>query len=315
MLPNERFALECRAYYDEIGLVVDRHNGEFAHCPYPEGMGGTGYYLLHDHHQQQGILQSKDVGRLCVFSGYAKRWLMNCDPFPADYFELWDIYEKYVSLHSAKLTAKLHAEKDENGKSLHSKKLHAEKDLDGKSLHAKKLGKAANAKFTKEEKISIGKKGGAAAKLVCQKKIELTRILDGEVFIFESVCDAARALNLSRGNLSEVCLGNRFSVSGFLARYWTPYVLDWGEGLSHLVEEIEQKKRSTRKVKGAKAGEAAKLVHQKKIELTRISDNGVFVFDAVSDAARALNLSPGNLSSVCLGKRKSTKGFTARYLT
>ena len=57
MLPNEAFALACRAYYDEVGLIVDERNGEFAHCPYPEGMGETGYYLLHDHHQHQGILQ------------------------------------------------------------------------------------------------------------------------------------------------------------------------------------------------------------------------------------------------------------------
>jgi hypothetical protein len=102
MLPNEEFALNCRAYYGEIGLVVDAANGEFAHCPYPEDMGDRGYYLLHDHHQHQGILQSKDVDKLCFFIGHARQWLLNCDPFPDNYFELWDIYEKYSKEHNKK---------------------------------------------------------------------------------------------------------------------------------------------------------------------------------------------------------------------
>ena len=143
MLPNEVFALACRAYYDEIGLIVDKTNGEFAHCPYPAGMGETGYYLLHEHHQHQGILQSKDVGRLCFWVGDAKKWLLNCDPFPEDYFVLWDIYEEFVKKHSLangqSSAKKWHEAKDENGKSLHAlkmlDKLHREKDEKGRSVH------------------------------------------------------------------------------------------------------------------------------------------------------------------------------------
>ena len=97
MLPNERFALACRAYYESIGLVVDAANGEFAHCPYPKSMGKSGYYLLHDDHQHQGILQSKDVGRRCFFVGVAKKWLVSCEVLPDNYFELWDIYEKFAN--------------------------------------------------------------------------------------------------------------------------------------------------------------------------------------------------------------------------
>jgi hypothetical protein len=236
-------------------------------------MGGTGYYLLHDHHQQQGILQSKDVGRLCVFSGYAKRWLMNCDPFPADYFELWDIYEKYVSLHSAKLTAKLHAEKDENGKSLHGKKcaaaahkvVHAEKDADGKSLHAKKLGRVLHAVKDADGKsvnsVKGGKKGGVATH----------RYKDG--------------------------FGR--SVHGVKCAERLHAEKDEGGG----------------SLAAKKAGAAAKLVCQKKIELMRLSDKVTFVFESGMDACRSLGLNSGSLSNVCNGKYKSTKGFTARYLT
>ena len=109
MLPNEVFALACRAYYEKRGLIVDETNGEFAHCPYPRGMGDTGYYLLWEHHQQQGLLQSRDVGRCCFWLGNAKKWLTHCDPWPDDYFDLWDIFEEFSQpknlsyLHSAEV--------------------------------------------------------------------------------------------------------------------------------------------------------------------------------------------------------------------
>jgi len=99
MLPNEEFALACRAYYKEQGLIVDATNGEFAHCPLPRGMGETGYYLLWEHHQQQGLLQSRDVGRCCFFPGHAKRWLQTCGAWPDNYFELWNIYDYYTRDH------------------------------------------------------------------------------------------------------------------------------------------------------------------------------------------------------------------------
>jgi hypothetical protein len=95
MLLNEEFALSCLRYYEEQGIVVDATNGQFAHCPYPEGMGETGYYLLWEHHQQQGLIQSRDVGKMCFFSGDVKKWLTECDPMPDNYFELWDIYEEF----------------------------------------------------------------------------------------------------------------------------------------------------------------------------------------------------------------------------
>jgi hypothetical protein len=96
MLPNEAFALACRAYYEEQGLIVDEANGEFAHCPYPKSMGDKGYYLLHEHHQQQGLLQSKDVGRKCFFSPDVRKWLLTADYFPDNFFELWDIYTEFA---------------------------------------------------------------------------------------------------------------------------------------------------------------------------------------------------------------------------
>jgi hypothetical protein len=160
MLPNEVFALECRAYYESIGLVVDATNGEFAHCPYPEGMGETGYYLLWEHHQQQGILQSRDVGQCCFFVGHANKWLLECDPIPEDYFSLWDMFEEYSSVLGSEAGKKAHEEKDENGKSFHSlklnKKLHKEKDETGRSIHAVGMGKIGGKK-SHEEKDEFGR--------------------------------------------------------------------------------------------------------------------------------------------------------------
>lgn len=93
-MKNEEFALECRRRYVEDGLVVDASNGEFAHCPLPRGMGDTGYYLLHDDHQWQGLLQSKDVGKKCFYEYQARRFLVE-GPFVEGYFDLWDIYETF----------------------------------------------------------------------------------------------------------------------------------------------------------------------------------------------------------------------------
>ena len=94
MLPNEVFALACRERYAEDGLVVDESNGEFAHCPLPKSMGDSGYYLLHDDHQWQGLLQSKDVGRRCYYTYAVKRWLMKAN-FVDNYFDLWDIFDEF----------------------------------------------------------------------------------------------------------------------------------------------------------------------------------------------------------------------------
>jgi hypothetical protein len=158
MLPNERFALACRAYYEEQGLIVDETNGEFAHCPYPEGMGETGYYLLHGHHQHQGLLQSQDLDKCCFFIGHAKKWLNDLDYFPDNFFDLWDIYEKYAYKQQSDAgkmgSAKNHKTKDVHGKSMFAVKIGAasmkEKGEDGKSVHAVRMGKKAAEKLHAE---------------------------------------------------------------------------------------------------------------------------------------------------------------------
>ena len=159
MLPNEVFALERRAYYDSIGLIVDATNGQFAHCPYPKGMGETGYYLLWDDHQHQGLLQSKDIGKLCFFNGHAKKWLTECDPLPENYFELWDIYDQF----SGDNGRKAHSEKNEFGKSLLAvewgRKIHREEDEYGRSVHGVKAAERLNSVKDEFGRSVVGVKG------------------------------------------------------------------------------------------------------------------------------------------------------------
>ena len=249
MLPNEIFALACRSRYEQMGLVVDRHNGEFAHCPLPKKMGDKGYYLLHDDHQHQGLLQSKDVGRCCFLPSYAKRWLMGCKEFPENYFELWSIYEEFTRDNALKAAKTLHAERDENGRSVQGvknaerlnmgkdefgrsvlavkggraggKAVHAERDEYGRSVQAVKNSERLHSEKDEFGKSIAAKKAAAASKLKTQKKTELVRIADGRVFVYDSSWDAARGLGLSQGKLSEVCNGKRKTHKGFTARYLT----------------------------------------------------------------------------------------------
>lgn len=166
MLPNEVFALACRARYEQMGLVVDKHNGEFAHCPLPKGMGESGYYLLHNDHQHQGLLQSRDVGQCCFFAGNAKRWLMNCKELPEGYFELWDIYEEYSRMNAVEAAKRLneiiHADKDEFGRSVHAlkslSKVHGEKDELGRSAHAMEQIKKVHETFVGEKRSEANRK-------------------------------------------------------------------------------------------------------------------------------------------------------------
>lgn len=182
MLPNEVFALACRAYYDEIGLIVDETNGEFAHSPLTRKECNTGYYLLHGHHQHQGLLQSKDLDKCCFFSGHAKKWLEELDYFPDNYFELWEIYEKYASTLSRDNAKRMHEEKDELGRSVAAMKCHSERDELGRSVmsvkganalyaamtpeqrseKARKAVKALNESLTPEERSRNGSKGAEA---------------------------------------------------------------------------------------------------------------------------------------------------------
>jgi hypothetical protein len=223
MLPNEIFALACRAYYDEIGLIVDASNGQFAHSPLTKRECDTGYYLLWGHHQHQGLLQSKDLNKCCFFIGHAKKWLQECDYFPEGYFELWDIYDKYVG-ENGKKTAEIHRE---NGTGIFSpgnqKKVAEINRKNGTGIYdpeVRRMGlEAVRKSGTGVYDPAIRDKGIKAAQEVHKKPIELTRIKTGERFVFPSKIEAANALNLDQASLGQVCRGNYSQTGGYTARY------------------------------------------------------------------------------------------------
>jgi len=167
MLSNEVFALACRAYYDEMGLVVDETNGEFAHSPLTRKECDTGYYLLHEHHQQQGLLQSRDLDKCCFFAPDVLRWLRGCSYWPDNYFDLWDIYQEYSSKQSRengkKNAKKLHSIVNEEGKSVqglrNAERLNAEKNEDGKSIQGLRNAERLNAEKNEEGKSVNALKG------------------------------------------------------------------------------------------------------------------------------------------------------------
>ena len=165
-MDQHTYVEKCQRFYFVNGLQPgnpDDGAWEDAHYPLPQPEGTETRPLLHSHHLVQGIWQSEEVGRRCFFSGDAKEFLTN-GPFVDDWFELWDIYDKWMKIHNENLHSKkdelgrsllglenakrLHADKDELGRSLHAlrccENLHAEKNEEGKSLLAVRVGKTLN---------------------------------------------------------------------------------------------------------------------------------------------------------------------------
>lgn len=61
-------------------------------------------------------------------------------------------------------------------------------------------------------------------------------------------------------------------------------------------------------------GRKSALKHMKMVELIRIEDGEVFVFESATFAAECLNISHGNISRVCNGHRQKVQGYTARWI-
>jgi hypothetical protein len=98
------YVKECLEFYEEGGFIPGA-KWEAAHYPAPKGKGDTTIPMLHDHHQVQGLWQSKEYDQCCFYNGHAKRFLTE-GPFVTGWFELWDIYDEY-SGENARKTAEL----------------------------------------------------------------------------------------------------------------------------------------------------------------------------------------------------------------
>jgi hypothetical protein len=85
----------CLTYYEEQGLTPEP-GGEWqeAHYPAPKGAGNNTIWLMHDHHQVQGLLQSEEYGRQCFYNYETLNFLKE-GLFVSGWFDLWDLYDKW----------------------------------------------------------------------------------------------------------------------------------------------------------------------------------------------------------------------------
>lgn len=151
-LNQHTFVAQCLERYKEEGAHPgDGDQWDWAHYPAPKGLGDQQIRLRHSDHQIQGLLQSVEYNQRCFFVGDAKRFLLN-SPFIEEWFDLWDIYERFKGTS----LAEFHSEKDEEGKSIRAleqmKQLHQEKDEQGRSRHAVRMGKAAHTEKNEDGK-------------------------------------------------------------------------------------------------------------------------------------------------------------------
>ena len=193
-----------------------------------------GHWLTLRQHAIASALQSLAFDSNCMCAWHKEH-------LPAKLLELaWPIYcqacvvngrrvheeknEEGKSIHAVSTAEKLNREKNEDGKSINAvkagkksmEKLHKEKNVEGKSLYALKLHEEKNKEGKSIHAVRCGKITG----LKNQRGVQLIRVKDGEVFIFESIRFAAEMLKIRHQHISRVCLGERKTVGGYTATYW-----------------------------------------------------------------------------------------------
>jgi len=109
-MDQHTFVRDCLAYYEEQGLTPEP-GGEWqeAHYPSPRDVGNKTIWMLHDHHQQQGLLQSEEYQRPCFFNADVLRFLTH-GPFVPGWFELHDAYDRWSGYYGAVNLAKISRE-------------------------------------------------------------------------------------------------------------------------------------------------------------------------------------------------------------
>ena len=221
----------CLARYEEEGLTPEPGGGwQKAHYPAPKGMGEDTIWLLHDDHQVQGLLQSEEYGRCCFFACDAKRFL-ECGPFVQGWFGLQELYNKWFNDLRVKAAAKMnevvHAEKDEQGRSIAALKAsqaaHTHKDGQGRSLVAMKMNEVIHAEKDEQGRSAAAVKAGIeAGKKATEKYSRPMRVIStstGEIFEFPSAKEAVRVLSLNQGSLCSVARGVSKQHKGYTAIY------------------------------------------------------------------------------------------------
>jgi len=106
---QHEFVVKCQKQYAQEGLIPgnpDDGDWEEAHYPAPFGKGDTVIFLLSNHHQIQGLLQSEEYGGWYFYQGAVSRFLTH-GPFVENWFELWDLYDKWTKENGKEQMKKL----------------------------------------------------------------------------------------------------------------------------------------------------------------------------------------------------------------
>jgi hypothetical protein len=101
------FVEGCLAFYEEERLTPEK-GWDKAHYPAPKDLGESTVWMTHNHHQHQGLLQSREYGQCCFHNGDVYRFLTE-GPFVPGWFELWDIYDEYKGFNGKLNAAALNA--------------------------------------------------------------------------------------------------------------------------------------------------------------------------------------------------------------
>lgn len=135
---------------------------ENAHYPLSEKEGGTGTVRLwYPDHIVQGALQTLELKRPCIDTRKYKKELEILNEIYPQYVELYNKAYKFCKQYQGEnLNNKIHANKTEGGKSVHSseiaKRLHSEKDEANRSVNAVKGAIKAHSKKDEKGRSLLG---------------------------------------------------------------------------------------------------------------------------------------------------------------
>ena len=157
---QHEWVLHCQARYR--CEPPEGFHFENAHYPLSEKQGGSETIRLwYPDHIVQGVLQTLELRRPCIDTRKYKRELEILNEVYPQYVEIYyKAYRFCKQYQGRKLNNKIHANKTENGKSVHSseiaKKLHSEKDGDNRSVNAVKGAVKAHSKKDEKGRSLLG---------------------------------------------------------------------------------------------------------------------------------------------------------------
>ena len=122
-----------------------------------------------------------------------------------------------------------------------------------------------------------------------------------EGIVYDSVADAARAMNVKRPSITVCCEGKKPTICGFHWAYVDEEKLKESGSMEKFIEETKRNLKEDRP--------RGSWLYRKVICL----DTNI-IYDSMKEAARATNIPSNRISECCSGKHKSTRGLRWAYI-